>query len=84
MTVYLLESYVTGDQAAEDAATRLRRAAAEPSAPDSATRHLRSTFLPADDICLHLMEARSAEDVRRLARDAGVPCERVVEAAPLP
>ena len=83
MAVYMLESYVTGNQAAEDTATRLRRAVVESSAPDSATRHLRATFLPADDICLHLVEAGSAEDVRRLARHAGVPCERIVEAAPL-
>jgi hypothetical protein len=41
---------------------------------------VRSSFLPADELCLHLIEAESAEAAGEASRRAGMAPERIVEA----
>jgi hypothetical protein len=41
---------------------------------------VRSSFLPADELFLHLMEAESPEAAGEASRRAGIPAERIVEA----
>jgi hypothetical protein len=43
-------------------------------------RHVRSSFLPADELFLHLIEAESAEAAGEASRRAGIAPERIVEA----
>lgn len=47
-------------------------------------RHLGSTLLPADEICLSLVEAASAETVRAAFERAGLRIDRVTEALDVP
>ena len=46
-------------------------------------RYIRSTFAPDDGRCMCLFEAGSADDVKRLNDDAGLPYNKVVEALDL-
>ena len=59
---------------------RLRAAAERLSAEGTPVRHLRSSFLPADELCLHLIEAESPEAAGEATRRAGMAPERIVEA----
>ena len=43
-------------------------------------RYIRPTFAPDDGRCMCLFEAGSADDVKRLNDDAGLPYNKVVEA----
>ena len=48
-----------------------------------AIRYIRPTFAPDDGRCMCLFEAGSADDVKRLNDDAGLPYNKVVEALDL-
>jgi hypothetical protein len=43
-------------------------------------RHLRTTFVPEDEIVLHLFEAPSAAALGKAGRQAALPFDRIVEA----
>jgi hypothetical protein len=74
---YLVESYVAGTPAAvEDARARARRTAEL----GDRVRYVRTTFLPGDEIVLHLFEAPSASALDEAGRRAALRFERIVEA----
>jgi hypothetical protein len=79
---YIIEAYLSREHAADyEAATRRLRLAAAPSPPGEASvRYVRSVFLPADETCLHFVEAPSAVAVCELADRAAISPDRVVEA----
>lgn len=77
MPSYLVESYVADTPAAvEDARARARQAAEL----GDRVRYVRTTFLPGDEIVLHLFEAPSASAVDEAGRRAALRYERIVEA----
>ena len=82
MPSYLIESYLPRSRSSELPAvvTRLRRATETLTAEGTHVRHLRSTFLPTDELCLHLLEAESAATVGEASRRAAIEPARVVQA----
>jgi hypothetical protein len=78
---YIGEQFVAGSpqQAAADA----RRAAAELTAEGRAIHLLRTIAVPADELCLHVFAADSAELVDEAGRRAKTPFDRVVAATEL-
>jgi hypothetical protein len=85
MPSYLIESYLPCSRRGELTAVvdRLRRAAESLTAEGAQVRHLRSTFLPNDELCLHLLEAESAATVGEASRRAAIEPARVVRALPV-
>lgn len=80
MTSFVLETYVP-DGNPERFSTDvdgLRRAAGADRAGD--IRHVASYLVPTDEMGFHLIEARTASDVERVAIQAGIETERIVEA----
>lgn len=78
MTSFVLETFVPGgsrDQFTGDVAG-LRRAAGTADA----VRHLSSYLVPGDEMAFHLVDATDVRDVERVAGEAGVEAERIVEA----
>jgi hypothetical protein len=86
MPSYLIEGYLSRTRASEltEAVARLRRAAETLTAEGVAVRHVRSSFLPADELFLHVLEAESAEAAGDATRRAGISPERMTteEVAP--
>jgi hypothetical protein len=82
MPSYLIESYLPRTRSGELAAEvgRLRRATETLTAEGERVRHLRSTFLPDDELCLHLLEAESAATVGEASRRAAIKPARVMQA----
>jgi hypothetical protein len=82
MPSYLIESYLPRSRSSELRAVvdRLRRATDSLSAEGAPVRHLRSTFLPDDELCLHLLEAESVAMVSEASRRAAIEPARVVQA----
>jgi hypothetical protein len=82
MPSYLIESYLPRSQSGEARAVvdRLRRATESLTAEGTRVRHLRSTFVPDDELCLHLLEAESAATVGEASRRAAIEPARVVQA----
>ncbi len=85
MPSYLVDAYLPRSRAAElsDLIGRLRAAAEELTAEGTQVRHVRSSFLPADELFLHLMEAESPEAAGEATRRAGLAPEHIVEALPV-
>ena len=85
MPSYLIESYLPRSRAGELPAVvgRLRRATESLTAEGIPVEHLRSTFLPNDELCLHLLEAESAATVGEASRRAAIEPARVVQAQPV-
>ena len=85
MPSYLVEGFLSRSRASEltDAVARVRRAAEELSAEGRPVRHVRSSFLPADELFLHVLEAESLDAVREATRRADVAPERIVESVPV-
>jgi hypothetical protein len=79
---YLVESFVPRARAAdvEEASRRARVAAGELSRAGEAITYVRTTFLPEDETCFHVFEARSADVVEAVARRAGLGRVRIVAA----
>jgi hypothetical protein len=82
MPNYLVDGYLPRSRSGElaELMARLRAAAERLSAEGTPVRHLRSSFLPADELCLHLIEAESPEAAGEATRRAGMAPERIVEA----
>ncbi len=85
MPSYLIECYLPRSRRDElpAATARVRRAAEAVAAEGAEIRYVGSTFLPGDELCLHLVEAESAEHVGRVSGRARIAFERVVEAVPI-
>ena len=84
MPNYLVESYAPRSGAAlDESIARVRLAAKEIAAESAGLRHVRSTFVPEDEICFHVFEAESAAVIDEVGRRAGLPFERVAEAVPI-
>jgi hypothetical protein len=85
MPSYLIEAYLPRWRSRELPATvrRLEHAAESLVAEGTPVRHVRSTFLPGDELCLHLLEAESAATVREASRRAAIEPARVVPAQPV-
>jgi hypothetical protein len=77
MPRYLLEAYVADSPSAYADMRELARRAASSS---RGVHYLRTTFLPTDEVALHLFEAPSIEALRRAGRRAALNYERIVEA----
>ena len=82
MPSYLVEIYLPRSQAgdANDTAQRVGAAVTELSSEGVPIRHIRTTFLPDDETCFHLVEASSTDAVDDLCRRAGLGGARVVVA----
>jgi hypothetical protein len=85
MPNYLVDGYLPRSRSGElaELIARLREAAEALTAEGTEVRHVRSSFLPADELLLHLMEAESAEAAGEATRRAGIAPERIVEAVPV-
>jgi hypothetical protein len=77
---FLVETYAPSAVARADVETRARRAAAELARTGIPVRYVRSIFVPEDEMCLYLFEARSADAVREASEKAGIAPGRIVEA----
>lgn len=75
MPSFILETYVTGLTPIEldELAERTKHAAT-----GTAVVHVRSYFVPEDEMCMHVFEAPSREAVEELASAAGLEVERVI------
>jgi hypothetical protein len=82
MAEFLLEVYAARmDSRGVDGAARRARAAAEALASEGPeVRYVRSIFVPEDETCFYVYEADSVGTVHEVARRAGLPVDRVVEA----
>jgi hypothetical protein len=79
MPSYLIEGYLPRSRAAEltESVSRLRRVT-----EGTRVRHVRSSFLPAEELFLHVLEAESAEAAGEAAGRAGIAPERIIEEVP--
>jgi uncharacterized protein DUF4242 len=78
---FLVESYLPPGSVGIDEIDGRARAAAEQLAGEgAAVRHLRSTLVPEDEMCVLHYDAASRELASEAARRAGVTSDRVVEA----
>lgn len=77
MPSYLVESYAARSPGAVEEARERARRTAELGAD---VHYLRTTFLPDDEVILHLFEAPSAAALDEAGRLAALPFERIVEA----
>lgn len=76
MLRYVVEAYTANSPAAHaDARDTAKRVAGA-----RGVRHVRTTFLPSDEVALHVFEATSAEALRQAARLGALAYERIVEA----
>ena len=75
MPTYLVETFSPFAAAGEMAAALGRIGGGR-----ARVRHVRSTFLPDDEICFHLFEGPSREAVCEALERAGIPYERMSEA----
>ena len=85
MPSYLIEGYLPRSRAAElsETVARIRTAAGELTAEGIPVRHVRSSFVPADELFLHVVEAPSVEAAGELTRRAGISPERIAQAVPV-
>jgi hypothetical protein len=85
MPSYLVEGFLPRSRAAEltEQVAHVRDTAAALSADGTPVRHVRSSFLPADELFLHVLEAESPEAAGEAITRAGIDAERIVEAVPV-
>ena len=76
MPSFILETYVARLPAGglEDLVARARGATG-----GTAVTHVRSYFVPEDDMCMHVFEGPSVAAVRAIAATAGLEPERIVQ-----
>ena len=82
MEQYLVELYLPRrDEAAlADAAMRARAASEQLTSEGRQVRYLRTIFVPQDEICFHLYEAHTADEVGEASLRAQIAYERIVRA----
>lgn len=78
MALFVGERYVSA-RSAREAVSDDERAAAAQAGRASAIRHVRTWIIPADETCLSLFEAPSAEAVREAGDAANVHYTRICE-----
>jgi hypothetical protein len=85
MQVFMVERDLNGISMADLAGTKARaiRQAAIMHDDGDRVRYIRSVFVPQDGRCLCLFEAKNADIVIRLNRDAGLAFDRVIPAMDL-
>ena len=76
MPSFILETYVTRLSAGglDELVERAKRATT-----GTAVSHLRSYFVPEDDMCMHVFDAPSIAAVQAIADSAGLETERIVQ-----
>ena len=84
VATFLIETYLSRARSGdiEDAIDRLRDAVASAAVPDRPVRHIRSFYVPEDEMAIHVVEAASLEDAARLSSAAGLGPDRIVLAQP--
>jgi hypothetical protein len=81
MPRYLVESYLADSPAAVQEARERARALGTDAA---GIRYVRTTFLPEDEVVLHLFVAPSAEELGAAGRRVALSYDRIVEAVEEP
>jgi hypothetical protein len=74
MTSFLVETYEPGGAAVAAIEARARSAA-----HGTAVHYRRSIFVPADEVCFHLLDGPSADAVGDVVRRAGISPQRILE-----
>ena len=74
MPTYIVESYAE-DGVVADQCDRAARAAQA----GSGIRYVRTTYVPGDQVVLHLFEAGSSDALRDAVEQAKLDCDRMVE-----
>ena len=77
MPRYLVESYLADTPAAVEEARERARSVGDERA---GIRYVRTTFIPGDEVVLHLFEAPSSDTLDEAGREAALRYERIVEA----
>jgi hypothetical protein len=75
-----MASYVVESYAARGGVEEQRERARRTAELGTGIRYVRTTFVPADEMLLHVFEATSPHALSQAARDAALPYERIVEA----
>ena len=86
MRSFLVETYVPRSGRGDAAAlgSRARSAAEELVRAGLSIHYVRTTFLPDDETCFHLVEADSRDTVSELCRRAGIGHARITRAVDEP
>lgn len=86
MPVFIGDRYIPGarPEVALDQAERLREAVRRHAAEGHRVRLLSTTFVPNEEWAFDLFEADSADQVRSLYEEGGVPVERVTHGVHIP
>lgn len=79
MKQFLVEVF-TPRASAGELATAERRARLAARRLSNTVRYVRATYVPEDEICFYVFDARSARDAAHAAQRAGLDPIRVVEA----
>ena len=77
MRTFIAETFVPRERSDEVAVVSERLAGLDDAMP---VRYVRTTFVPGDEVCFHVFEAESADDVKRVADRLGIELDRVAEA----
>jgi hypothetical protein len=76
--IFLVEAYAPSTSEFGRLSDQARRAAAERAVGPPIT-HLRSIHVPEDEICFHLFEADSADELATAIAGADIRAQRIVE-----
>jgi hypothetical protein len=76
MPQYLVESYLADSPAADEEGRERARSTGDEGA---GVRYVRTTFLPQDEVVLHIFEAPSVEALDEARRVAALSYDRIVE-----
>jgi hypothetical protein len=79
MRVFVVERYLPA-LTPEGVRDQARRESELVGAPGGDIRHLRTTYLCADELCFSTFEAPSVDDLRRANDRGAMPYERITEA----
>ena len=80
MASFLVEAYTPIVAGIEEIERRVREVVLDLSRAGSQVRYVRSIYVPEDEICFHLFDAASIEDVRLASEQARLGHQRIVEA----
>jgi hypothetical protein len=85
MPTYMVERHLPGFTSAElpSAAGAAKRTTEQMTGEGTPVRYLRSTFVPSEEKCFCLFDGPSEQVVAEANDRAGLPYDRIVEAAPI-